>query len=253
MKFAVLDNVLWALSFAATVVLLAVLLLRGRWRQFPVFTAWMAFQTVYNIAMFVLYVRDDRSWYIHVYWASLWLDFVLQACIVIELARIVLRPTETWVRDARRLFIAAGIGGAAVAAILTWWISPPNGAFTIWNLRADLFTSLVICELFVAMSITANHLGLGWRNHVMAIGQGLTAWAGIATVSSALQSYFGTHHYAVIDHLRIFAWIGAMAWISVQLWRPEPERLPLSEDLQKYILALHRKVEYDLRRLDAGD
>jgi len=38
MHFTTLDNVLWAAGFIGNVALLCVLLLRRRWRTFPVFT-----------------------------------------------------------------------------------------------------------------------------------------------------------------------------------------------------------------------
>ena len=43
----------------------------------------------------------------------------------------------------------------------------------------------------------------------------------------------------------------AIAWIIVELSRNEPERKPISSDLREYILALHKRVEYDLQRIDA--
>jgi hypothetical protein len=252
MKVSVLSGMLWASGFLMTAVLLAVLLWRSRWKQFPILTCWIAFEAALTVILFTLYVHGAAKWYSHVYWTSLWPDFLLQLGVVLEIARIVLRPTGTWVRDARGHFITAGLGGAAVAAVLSWWITPPHGRYTTWELRGDLFTSLVICELFVVLSFTANRLGLGWRSHVIALGQGLTAWAAASVVTDSLQSYFGTHHFVSINYLRSIAWTGATAWIAIRLWFPEPQRLPLSEDLQKYILALHRRVEYDLRRLDAG-
>jgi hypothetical protein len=253
MKLSVPSTLFWALGFLLTGILLAVLLRRARWRELPLFTSWIAFETALTIVLFVLYMQGSARWYAHVYWDSLWLDFTLQLGVVLEIARIVLRPTGTWVRDARGLFVTAGLGGAAVAALLSWWISPPQGRYTTWQLRGDLFTSLVICELFVAMSFTANRLGLGWRNHVMALGQGLTAWAAASVITDSLQSYLSTHYFVSINYLRSAAWIGAMAWIAARLWVTEPERLPISQDLQQYILALHRRVEYDLRRLDPGN
>ena len=253
MKLSLQEILWWGIGFLATVALLAVLLWRGRFRQFPVLTSWMAFQTAYNITMFTLYALGAAHWYARVYWTSLWPDFLLQLGVVVEIARVVLRPTGTWVRDARKLFISAGLGGAAVAALLSWWISPPRGRYTTWELRGDLFTSLVICELFVVMSFTANRLGLGWRSHVITLGQGLTAWAAASVITDSLQSYFGTLHFVSINYLRSVAWIAAMIWIAFRFWVKEPERQPISEDLQKYILALHRRVEYDLRRLDAGN
>ena len=252
MKLSLADGVVWAVGFVGTLTLLVVLLWRARWRQFPILTAWMLFQALDNIALFGLFEYASPGLYTRVYWVGLWPDFLLQLGVVVEIARIVLRPTGTWVHDARTQFITAGLGGAAVAAVVSWWISPPHANFTAWELRANLFTSLVICELFVVMSFTANHLGLGWRSHVMAEGQGLTAWAGVMTITTALQSYFGNKYFSSIDHFRGIAWTCATVWIAFRLWVPEPERQPISEELQKYILALHRRVEYDLRRFDAG-
>ncbi len=253
MKVSALSGVLWALHFLTTATLLAVLIWRARWRLFPLFTCWIAFEAALTVTLFTLYVHGAARWYAHIYWTSLWPDFALELGVIFEIARIVLRPTGTWVRDARGHFFAAALGGVAVAALLTWWISPPHGRYTSWQLRGDLFTSLVICELFVTMSFTANRLGLGWRSHVMALGQGLTAWAGASLITNALESYFGTAHFASMEYIQGVAWMGATVWIAFRFWNSEPERQPISEDLQKYILALHRRVEYDLRRLDAGN
>lgn len=253
MKVSTLDAVLWAAGFGLLTTLLGVLLARGRWKQFPIFTCWIAYLFVETAVQFVLFERGLIVWYDRVDRFTLWPDFALQLGVVVEIARIVLRPTGTWVRDARGHFIIGGVGGAVVAGILTWWIAPPVHGVLRWEIRGDLFTSLVICELFVLMSLTANRLGLGWRNHVMAIGQGLTGWSGVMLISNAAESYLGHSHYRDLEHLRIFAFLAAIFWISIQLWAAEPERQPISEDLQKYILALHRRVEYDLRRLDAGD
>lgn len=253
MKLSALDYLFWALGFAATSVVLVVLVWRARWRQFPLFTLWLAFEAILTIVLFAIYLLGSTSWYSHVYWDSCLPAFALQLGVIFEIARVVLRPTGTWVRDARGLFVTTGVGGAAIAAVLTWWITPPRWGYPAWELRGDLFTSLVICELFVAMTFTANRLGLGWRSHVMALGQGLIAWAGASMVTNALESYFGTVHFSKLEYLQSVAWVGAMAWIAVRFWDTEPERRPISEDLQKYILALHQRVEYDLRRFGAGN
>ncbi len=253
MHLSDLDKVLWAAGFFPTAALVAVLILRGRWRQFPVLTCWLAFQVARTVALFSLYLHGALHGYARVYLTGLWVDFALQLGVVIEIARIVLRPTGTWVHDAKAWFAAAGLAGAVAAALVAWWVSPPaRTVLWAWRIRGNLFTSLVICELFVVMSLTANRLGLGWRNHVMAVGQGLTAWTSVMVVTTALQSFWGTQRlFSTLDHVREFAYTGATIWMIVQLWIPEPERQPIAPELQTYILALHRQVEYDLRRLDA--
>lgn len=253
MHFSVLDKISWAGGFVSGTALLLVLLVRGRWHQFPVFTTWFAFISARTIALYFLYLHNAGHWYARIYLSGLWIDFALQIGVTIEMARILLRPTGTWVQDARGRFAAVGLAGAAVAALVAWWVSPPVYSVQLaWRIRGNLFTSLVICELFVVMSFTANRLGLGWRNHVMAVGQGLTAWTGVMVVTTAMQSYLGTQHlYSVLDHIRGLAYFSSTTFVAIQLWRPEPKRQPISQELQNYILALHQRVEYDLRRLDA--
>ncbi len=244
----------WVEGMVIDLVLFLVLLYRHRWRQFPLLASWLLYMVVRTIILMILYARDLGHLYRVVYLTGLFFEFGLQLAVVAEVARIVMRPTGTWIRDAWQRFAIGGLGGIVVAALLAWWITPPAPyAWKMWQVRGNLFTSMVICELFVVMTLTANRLGLGWRNHVMAIAQGLTAWSGIVLVKTAVESYLGTQrHYLQLEQVRYLTYTAAICWIAVQLWRNEPERRPISPDLREYILALHRRVEYDLRRLDAG-
>jgi hypothetical protein len=253
MHFSLVDKLPWAVALLVDLALLFVLVSRNRWRQFPIFTTWFAFMVVRSLLLFVSYVDGSRYWYTRIYQIGFWIDFALQLGIAVEIARILLRPTGTWVQDARFRFAAGGFAGAATAAVLSWWVTPPTSTVRLlWQIRGNLFTSLVICELFVVMSLTANRLGLGWRSHVMAVGQGLTAWSTLMVIKTAIESFVGTGYlYTQLERARGVTYIAAVCWMTVQLWRQEPERQPISADLQEYILALHRRVEYDLRRLDA--
>lgn len=252
MHFPGLDILSWAVGWFLDLALLFVLFRRGRWRQFPVLTCWIAFMSARTVLLFLFYFHGATYWYTLVYTRGIWVEFALQLGVVVEIASIVLRPTGTWVRDARGYFLAMGLAGVAMAALFAWWVSPPGQSVRrAWEIRGNLFTSLVICELFVVMSLTANRLGLGWRNHVMAVGQTLTAWSAIMVIKTAVESFFGTQSfYNQFERVRYLTYTGAFCWLLVQLWRQEPERQPISPDLQQYILALHRRVEYDLQRFD---
>jgi hypothetical protein len=254
MHFGVLAKVDWATGSLCNLALLYVMVVRGRWREFPVLTIWLSFITARTLLLVAAYADNSLYWYAQVYWPSLWIDFALQLGVVFEIARIVLRPTGTWVHDARGRFAATALAGIGAAALMAWWVTPPMHPIQYaFRARGDFFTSLVICGLFVAMSFTANQMGLGWRNHVMAVGQGLTAWSSLMLAMAAVQVLPGTGRlYFPLGEARGFVYAAAICWIIIQLWNPEPERQPISPDLQQYILALHKRVEYDLRRLDAG-
>jgi hypothetical protein len=252
MNLTTFAGALWAAGFVGHVALFAVLIYRHRWREMPVFTGYIAFQAALTPILYLIYRNGSHLWYGRVYWTSALLDFAFQIGIVVEIARIVLRPTGTWVQDARNQFLLSGAGAVLLAAALAWFVSPPAASLLdMWEVRGNLFTSLVICELFVLMSITANRLGLGWRSHVMALGQGLTAWALIAVLIDALHSYLGTEReFTTLEHVRMTVYVAALVFWMVQLWIDEPERQPISSDLHKYIVDLHRRVKYDLGRVD---
>jgi hypothetical protein len=126
MHFSLFDKLYWAAGPCFNAVLLFVLLWRSRWTQFPILTTWIAFQVARTLVLFFIYLHDSRSWYARIYVGGSWIDFILQLGVVLEIARIVLRPTGTWVRDARPRFIAFGLAGATVAALVAWWVSPPR-------------------------------------------------------------------------------------------------------------------------------
>ncbi len=253
MSVSVLDNFFWAASFLGHAAVFSVLVYRGRWREYPVFTALMGFDASLTIVLYLIYAHGS-DWYTRVYWGSVVVDFLLQLGVVVELARTVLRPTGTWVQDARKQFVISAVAGVVVAAGLAWTVSPPAAnPLEAWEVRANLFTSLLICELFVAMTMASNRLGLGWRSHVMALGQGLTAWATVAVVIDTLHSFLGSQRdFAGLEHVRMLVYLTVLGYWIVQLWKPEPARLPMSAAMQKYIVALHRNIEYDLDRIDTG-
>jgi hypothetical protein len=253
MNLSALDWLLVAATSLGNTALFAVLVLRGRWREFPVFTALMFFETIQSPLMYALVLHGSNDWYSRVYWSSVLAEFVLQLGVIWEIARIVMRPTGTWVHDAKRTFILWGAAGILLAAALPFLVTPPAAGFLArLAVRGNLFTSLVICELIAVVTRTSKSLGLGWRNHVMALGNGWTAWAVIAILVSGLHSYFGAERYfGVLEYVRMFAYLAALGYWMVQFWLEEPARQPISPELSNYIQALHRRIKMDLDTLDA--
>lgn len=252
MNLSRLAGLLWAAGFTGHVALLAVLLLRRRWREFPVFTGFIAFHAALSPTLYVIYAHGSALWYARVYWSTALIDFGLQLGIVFEIARIVLKPTGTWLRDARKqFFVTAGLG-IVLAAFLAWILTPPaSSRLDELELKGNLFAAFLVCELFLFLSMTATRLGLGWRSHVMAIEQGFAGWIVVAVLTETLHGYFGSlHYFFVLEYIHMFVYLGALGYWIVQLWRPEPARRPIAPELQEYIVALHRRVEYDLGKLD---
>lgn len=253
MNLSILEWLLvWATSLGTTAVF-GVLVLRRRWSDFPVFTAYMGFDSLLFPLLSVIVRYGSQTCYKWVYWTSILIEFLLQLGVIWEIARIVMRPTGTWVQDAKKSFILWGAVGILLAAALPWLVSPPSKNFLGGlEVRGNLFTSLVICELIAVVTRTSKSLGLGWRNHVMALGNGWTIWAVVAIVVSGLHSYFGAiRYFGVLEQVRMLAYVATLGYWAVQFWFEEPARQPISPELSNYIQALHRRINLDLDTLSA--
>jgi hypothetical protein len=255
MNLSKLDEILWAATFTGNVALFLILLLRGRWRFFPVFTTLIGFDAALTVLLYLIYAHGSHAWYARVYWTSTGIDFLLQLALVAEITGIVLRPTGTWVRDASKQFALWGLAGVGLAAFAAMGVSPPGlSAREAWEVRGSLFTSLVTCELVTAMAFSATRLGLAWKNHVMALAQGLGAWALAAVAADGIQSYFGRgRSFNTLDHLRIIMYCASLGYWIVRFWLPEPRRLPVAPAMRDYLVALHQRVTYDLDKLHTRD
>ena len=211
-----LTNVLWAAGFLGHVALLGVLLFRRRVREFPVFTALIAFHVSVTVVLFLTKRHGSHHGYFLAYWGAAFLDYAFQIALIFEIARIVLRPTGTWVSDARRSFLLWSTIGLLFAVLFAITLgSPFNKGLDLWEERITLFTSLLTCEVFAAMLLTANRLGLQWRSHVVALGQGLTLWSLLNLGSDVLHVLAGWNRdFALYDGIREFAYPGRRALLD---------------------------------------
>jgi len=251
MNFTTLENILWAVGLMGLAALLVVLLYRQKWRQFPIFTCFVAYSTLVSAGMFFIAKYSTPKVYRNTYWILGGGDVLFQLGLIFEIARNVLRPTGTWVRDARSSFVLWGVTGTAVAVGLCLAIkAPPGSTAGIWEIRGDLFTALLDCELFLAMLFASNRLGLEWRNHVMALAQGLTVWAFVSAVSDLASIFLGwTQQYRIVQVLPSFLFVAIQLYWVVAFWRPERVRAPLSNEMKDYLVALHSRVQYDLQQV----
>ena len=251
MHIPLFQKLLWGATFIGEVALLGVLFRRSLWRTYLAFTALIAYHVAAEPAIFLAYRYGSRPLTNFIYWIYVVLDFALQFAVVWQLARIVLRPTGTWVQDARRQFIMWAGAGVLVSIFCALSVNPPTlDLLGSLELKGNLFTSLLVLQLAIAMSFAANALGIGWKNHVMAVTTGVTFWLVISSVVDALHSYLGdTRLYYRLDEVRGAASLATLVYWIVQLSRPEPEPQPISPALRRYIADLHDRVALDLNRI----
>jgi hypothetical protein len=250
MRLPILDTALWAAGPLLNAALFCVICLRRRLRTFPVLASWCVFTIASAIALFFIYRRESRHVYAIAYWGVEGLDALLQIGVVAEVAHIVFRPRGSAKKNG--IWFAPLIVGAAVVAFsIVRWIHPaaltPVG---VWEIRGDLFTSLIVSGTFTAVLLMSQRQGLHWRSHVMSIGYGLMIWAVVTLVIGLLHGYWGRYtHYLGIEHFRMLVYLSMLCYWIVALWRNEPEREPVSPEMRDAILHLTDKVSYDLAKV----
>jgi hypothetical protein len=237
------DVALWVASFAAHVLLFAVLVARKRARHFPAFTAYNGFVVVESVALFV--TIKHAALYSWLYWGSQVVEFVLQIAVVVEIARHVFKPFGRWAAGARSFWIGA-CGVSLVAALgLTFIASPHAPTFAwAWVIKGNLFAVMLTCMISIAVLLTARQYGLAWRNHVIGLAQGWTFWAFLTFVVETCHSYFGyAAFYGPLTYLGELATVGSTVYWIFTFWQEEPSRA-MSPEMLEILVERQRQLDY---------
>ena len=232
--------------------LVTLMVIKQRWRSFPALTLFVLTDLLSGSVLYWIDPNGISALYTRIYLAYDVFSFLLQFAILYEVAKNVLKPTGIWTRGAFKPFFLLGAFGGLLAFASTLLLQPVGirGAASV-QLRIEIFFCLLTCELVIAMMLSAKQVGLPWRSHTMAVGQGLMFWALIFATLQGLAAYLGPHnlYYGTLYYLRSANYLVVLTYWTVSLWRDEPARRPISPALRKYVIALNERVQYDLGKV----
>lgn len=249
-----LDFLLWAASFLGQSALLLVLWFRRRASEFPLFTAFISSNVARTIALYLVLRFGTRAAYFYTYWSLAILDTLLQFGVVYELASHIFRPLGSWAKDVRSSCLWLAGLSIAIAAGLSW-LADPHTRFwlQVLMIKGNLFSAVLISELFVAMIALSVGAGLPWKAHVVKISQGLGIYSVIDFLIEAGHSYFGLSQGTLVYHelsqIRIAVFIACVAYWNATLWRDAPPVRELSDRMYKELSALNLLVGSQLQNL----
>lgn len=218
MSLSMTDIVLWSASLVLHCALLAVLFLRSRVRKYPVFASLIGFELLQTTVLFIFSHRYSAWAYFYAYWCCAFIDYVFQVFLVFEIARDVLRVNDTWLPEMRTVFVRWAVGGTLLSLFLCLTLqSHGSSRIDLWQMRVNLFTSILTGELFLSLCFAINRLGLPWNTQGMRLGQGLTVWIVAANFGDIVYAATATRsNLVIIDHLRMSVYLGLLLfWIAV--------------------------------------
>jgi hypothetical protein len=253
-----LDLLFWAVGLGEYTTLLLVLLIRRRFKMFPMFTAFIFSNLARTIALYFVSVYGTKAEYFYSFWSLGILDTLLQLLVVYEMYSLTFRPLGLWARDLRGAFIWLVTGSIAIAAGLTWLAAPHARLWMqVVIIKGTFFSSACMSELFVGMIVLAVKAGLPWKTHVARISQGLGVYSVIDVLIEAGHSYFGvgrnTQTYTDLSHIRIAAYLSCVAYWIVMLWRNAPDSKKLPENMRGQLIQLQTMVDSDLEMIRARE
>jgi hypothetical protein len=254
-----IDLLFWAMSFIGHVVLLSVLVLRGRFRAFPIFTSLVALNILRTIVLFTLREYGAQAWYFYTFWSLAVVDVGLQFGIVYELSSKIFRPLGEWARDIRRRLLLWVIASVVFTSLLSL-IPKPSSSFWMQGLilRGSFFSAALMSELFILMLAFSAIAGLSWSSHVAKIATGLTIYSVCTLVLETINSFLGLKGggriYEDFSRLRIAVYLCCVTYWTVALWRNAPPVRQMPDHLRRQTEIIRQAVTIRVETLrQAGE
>jgi len=239
-QIAMIERIIWTLTFAAQLVLLVVLVGRDRARRYPWFTAGIALLTLRMMAEVLLSGRMAKL-PLQEFLITLGdLAVIAGLLVLVEMARSAFAGIQrsVWIVNTVGLLLVAG---GLLFFFEPWpvWKNLPLdsllGKLLLMQLAAqkgDVLVALLTVGLGVLVVIFGRHYKAGWRSHTQSIVIGLFA---VAVTYLAWETVIlRTLHYTQaqsesVMRLRLsFAFahqlmsLAAQVWWIAWLWRDEP-------------------------------
>jgi hypothetical protein len=219
---------LWNYLLIAPHVLLGVvfiaLLRRRLYRQFPIFTAYIATEIAQFAVLFAMIKSPSTTGleYGIAYSFGLALSTALRLGILHEIFAHMFRNYSALSRFGRPLFrwatvglLLAGLGLAAYAGG-----HDPDRLMSIVYVL-DRTASILQCGLLMGLFLFSSYLGLSWRSYIFGIALGLGVFASTELVASAIRSQTGFTYSTYLDYLTMGTYHGCVLVWAFYLWAPE--------------------------------
>jgi hypothetical protein len=231
-----LDSALWVAGIGTEIAVVAVLIHKGLFRLFPVFSLYLVWAVVNDSAMMAI-GRMIPGHYLQAFLIETSLDSVLQFCVLVELAWSVLRPLRDslsrWAIAIPAVLILAV--GAAVWP-LAGTLSRP-GYSAQWHLLFQLQQSFSIVRIlvFLVLAGLSQLLGIGWKDRELQIATGLGLYSLVSLGAAAMHTHPASPgFYHAVDQVVMVSYLCSLFyWVAsfVQKQAPRQEFSPRMQNL----------------------
>lgn len=238
-----IDGVLWGVSLAGQLLLLAVLIKQRLYRTFPIFCAFIAYSCLSDIGLFFLYSHTSQVTAYRTYSMSVGVDILLQIGILLEIGRNVVNPVKRSLPPVSLYIFGAMLVAAAGITFLLARHSAPAEADRWAQLFMHISFAVAILRLLIFSVIAgfSQMLGIGWKNHVLQIATGLLGYSIVVLLVELLHRFTGLKDETLFhlhDQFRIISWCMVLGYWSYSLSRVEAPRKDFSPKMAEFLISM---------------
>ena len=249
MNVSGLDNALWICAAIGQFLLIFILWKYRLARAFPVFTTYIAWLAISDPLLMLIVTSNHpaiSSSYKPAYYSCTIVQYLLELCVLAEIANNVLRPAKR--SFSKRLLLFWGIATILVATGAFFFAVHVTNAATFSHPRTasvdDSTVAILRLAMFILIAAFAQVLGLNWKNHVLQLASGFAFYAVITLIVEIGQSRLnvGSADYALnyysLQRLEMGGYLCTLFFWCYAFAKKEAPRKEFSPQMVKILVSL---------------
>lgn len=231
---------LWLACDVADAAVIALLVYRRLWRDFPMFFLYVAWALMGDAAGAIAF-RNDHSRYANWYLTSTIVDSVLLFGVLVELGWSILRPVRASL--SRRALIPV-TGLILVAGAIVWpfvSLSRLAGASGEEHFIVQLQQTVSILQIisFFALIASSQLLSMSWRDRELQVASGLGFFSFISVTTALLHTHQSSYiQYKHLFRIEIGAYLCSLLYWTYCFAQKAAERRQFTPEMQRILLSV---------------
>ena len=254
-QFQLIDFIPWIGSEVVEICVLAIMWKVHLIRRFPLFFASVAYAVLRQAVLAAIATVGIRAYGL-AYWTTLPIEYVIAFAVMLEAFRYSLGADPKIPPKTVRAMALVAVLLVGLATFLVLHPDIPASNLRGLILTLDRSIGLLRCGVLLFIWAFARKLGISWKHHVWGIVLGLGIYSAVGLIAAAIHATTGNlcgDWPARATHLSYFA--ATIIW-AAYLWRPEPQRGPLTLEEISFFnnsVATYRRILAELWRSFRND
>lgn len=242
-----MDKLLWLMSDIAQILLLAILFLRRLQRVFPVLSAFLVWQLVSDLLLFIALHRNFQFYshhFLQLYYVFGIFSYLLEMAILLEIAAHVLSPARkllpVWILyGLMAIMLVFALCSFSIAA----WLNPKPFAGLRTFLVLDTSAAIMCLVTFLVIAGFSQILGLSWKNHVLQLATGLAFFSLVSLVVELAQSELTrgplyAARFQIWSQIQVAGYLCTLYFWCYAFLKKEAPRKEFSPQMAKFLVSI---------------